>query len=527
MLAVAALCLLPASPAKANPGPWLGYYWNNQTMSGLCTGTRNDPDINFDWGSGGPGIAGVGADHFSARWVGSFYFEEGMYNFYTLTDDGVRLYIDNVLVQDYWTDHAATQYTNLQYIKEGGHTIQLEYYENAYDAVCKLWWEEVPPSSFANWKGEYFSNPTLSGNPTAYRDDAAINFEWQSQSPGVSGVPQDNFSVRWTRTLSFAAGTYKFHALTDDGCRLFVDGTEIIDNWNRQAATEKTATVTLTAGNHTVKLEYFEGTEWASAKLWWETAAPTTFVNWKGEYFSNPNLSGDPTAYRDDADINFYWGMDSPMAGIPGSNFSVRWTRTLSFAAGTYTFHTITDDGVRLYVDGTKIIDDWNNHPATENKATITLTAGNHTVKMEYFDNEGGDVARLWWVAAAPSAPTGLTAAAGNQQVQLTWTGVSGASGYNVYRNGGKVNSAALSATSYLDTGLTNGTTYTYQVAAIANGQESQKSASASATPQASSGGTTGGGTTGGGTTGGGEPRAGEPAPANPPVAGRLGASPN
>jgi fibronectin type 3 domain-containing protein len=86
-------------------------------------------------------------------------------------------------------------------------------------------------------------------------------------------------------------------------------------------------------------------------------------------------------------------------------------------------------------------------------------------------------------VAAAPSAPTGLAAVAGNAQVSLTWTAPAGATAYRVYRGGVLV--ASVATTSYTDTGLTNGTAYSWTVKAVKqNSVESASSASASATPQ-------------------------------------------
>lgn len=82
-------------------------------------------------------------------------------------------------------------------------------------------------------------------------------------------------------------------------------------------------------------------------------------------------------------------------------------------------------------------------------------------------------------------APAGLSAAPANAKVQLSWSAAPGASGYNVYRNGAKVNSATVSSTSYLDSGLTNGIAYSYQVTAVVSGRESAKSPTVTATPGA------------------------------------------
>ena len=83
-------------------------------------------------------------------------------------------------------------------------------------------------------------------------------------------------------------------------------------------------------------------------------------------------------------------------------------------------------------------------------------------------------------------SPSGLFATPGAGQVQLSWNGATGASSYNIYRGGVKLNSAAVTSASYLDTGLTNGVSYSYQVTAIVNGRESAKSPAINATPAAS-----------------------------------------
>src|SRR5439155_23392122 len=90
---------------------------------------------------------------------------------------------------------------------------------------------------------------------------------------------------------------------------------------------------------------------------------------------------------------------------------------------------------------------------------------------------------------APPSAPTGLTATAGNAQVSLSWNSVTGATSYSVYRSTTSgletLVQSGLTVTTYTDTSRSKGTTYFYQVTASNVGGESAKSAEASATPQA------------------------------------------
>jgi hypothetical protein len=97
-----------------------------------------------------------------------------------------------------------------------------------------------------------------------------LNFNFGDGGPGGNcGLGVDNFSARWTQTVNFTAGTYRFSVTVDDGARLYVDGQLKIDKWFPQGATTYTADVTLSAGNHDVRLEYFESGGPGVAQLSW------------------------------------------------------------------------------------------------------------------------------------------------------------------------------------------------------------------------------------------------------------------
>jgi hypothetical protein len=83
-----------------------------------------------------------------------------------------------------------------------------------------------------------------------------------------------------------------------------------------------------------------------------------------------------------------------------------------------------------------------------------------------------------------PPIPTGLTAAAGDSQVALDWDDAPDAAGYAVYRDGVQASPALVTASSWLDTGLANGTRYCYTVRAVGTDGETEDSAAACATPQ-------------------------------------------
>jgi hypothetical protein len=128
---------------------------------------------------------------------------------------------------------------------------------------------------------------------------------------------------------------------------------------------------------------------------------------WYGEYFSNRHLSGAPVVVRHDLNIDFNWGTGSPDALLPADDFSARWTQTLHFAEGYYEFSVAADDGVRLFVDGKIVVDDWRNTAYTTRRSSIQLSEGAHTVRLEYYEATAHAAVRLSWERKEISRPIG------------------------------------------------------------------------------------------------------------------------
>jgi PA14 domain len=121
----------------------------------------------------------------------------------------------------------------------------------------------------------------------------------------------------------------------------------------------------------------------------------------KAEYFDYTDLTG-KVAERIDQTVDFDWDQSEPVPGV-GEDFSVRWTGVVTPQhTETYTFNTRTDDGVRLWIDGELVIDDWRMHAASERNADVALEAGHpHTLKLEYFDGVRHALAKLSWQSAS------------------------------------------------------------------------------------------------------------------------------
>lgn len=124
---------------------------------------------------------------------------------------------------------------------------------------------------------------------------------------------------------------------------------------------------------------------------------------WQAWYWSNPDLSGPPTLTRNDVNLDFDWGTGSPDPAIPADFFSARWQRYIDVTPGTYRFTATSDDGIRLWVDGEKIIDGWWEHPAQTFSADVYLGPGHHLVVVEYFERTGLAVAKVSWQLAPPA----------------------------------------------------------------------------------------------------------------------------
>jgi glucose/arabinose dehydrogenase len=154
-----------------------GTYFDNANLTG-ATVVRVDPTVNYDWGTGGP-ASGIAADTFSVRWNGQVHPKaSGLHTFFTSSDDGVRLWVNNQLIIDNWTDHAPTENSGTISLTAGQKVdIRMEMYENAGGAVAKLLWqapgvakEVVPRSQLYPYALLVTSAATLNAGDTAVRN---------------------------------------------------------------------------------------------------------------------------------------------------------------------------------------------------------------------------------------------------------------------------------------------------------------------------------------------------------------------
>jgi uncharacterized protein YraI len=123
----------------------------------------------------------------------------------------------------------------------------------------------------SNWTAQYYDNPNLSGTPRATQVVNQINFRWgEGDALDDVGLPEDDFSARFTGTQTFAAGTYEFVVTSDDGVRVIIDGATVLDRFvSRPETTDRFTQTFATAGARTIIVEYFENEGDATIQFQW------------------------------------------------------------------------------------------------------------------------------------------------------------------------------------------------------------------------------------------------------------------
>jgi hypothetical protein len=128
------------------------------------------------------------------------------------------------------------------------------------------------------------------------------------------------------------------------------------------------------------------------------TSCPAAATNaFAGCYFNNISLSGNPAFAKTDKQISFYWGNGSPDSSLNSNNFSARWQGNFDFTGGTYTFVAVTSDGMRVYIDGNPVLNQWHDQSANAYMFSQSLTQGTHLIVVEYYEHSNGSTASLWW----------------------------------------------------------------------------------------------------------------------------------
>ena len=505
-----------------------GEYFNNSQLEAPRALTRIDDKVNFFWVDSPPDTP-LSPDQFSIRWTGQVKAEHNeTYTFYTWSDDGVRLWINGVLIIDNWTIHGTTEDLGTITLQAGEwYDLRLEYFEGGGEARMILEWSSpstpraVIPSSALRYPDTL--NSTLECYPLTQTADGlspiSIHVEMFDEGndpvPGVPisvqvtgefntinttavipgawislGVTDGSGAVSGTLTSTLAEQKYILVKAADvvlpteiscsftpgdvvelqlllpgeqaapggepgktgDPAVIAVGQSTTVDlravdaYWNTDSSFSEVADLStsdpeavLPATTSLVGGESQFAVTWnseGSNTLYASTTSPplsserevevlgNRITGLLGRYFNNPDLELPVTATRYDSQIDFVWP-GSPIEGVYVDNFSVQWLGQVDpLHSETYTFYTISDDGVRLWIDDQLLIENWTDHGSTEDSGQITLEAGKTVdLRMEFYERGYDAVARLEW--SSPSTPREVIPTERLQYLELSGTSLS------------------------------------------------------------------------------------------------------
>ncbi|WP_053360609.1 PA14 domain-containing protein [Bacillus sp. FJAT-27251] len=367
-------------PYPANS--WSGTFYGFQDFSGVKV-EESFADLSFSWGAGSPHPT-IPVDNFSAVFNRSITVNKsGMYRLSGLSDDGIRIYIDGKKRVDLWNT-GVNMVDEVIYLTEGTHQFKVEYYDNKYSATLRLKLEEVPEQIATDkWNATFYPSSDFSGVPILETHDS-LNFAWGAGSPHPS-IPVDNFSAVFQKNLVVdKQGKYKITGLADDGIRIYIDGKKVIDFWN-DGVNRLDHEVYLTQGTHNIKVEYYDR-KWSATIKVDLTEVDENIGKWEASFYPTVNLTGIPINQFFD-ELNFSWGQGSPHPTIPSDKFSASFVKKINLQAETtFQLEGRADDGIRIYIDGQLYVDQWKNGVNDFNRL-VTLAAGEHTIKVDYYDN--------------------------------------------------------------------------------------------------------------------------------------------
>ena len=131
---------------------------------------------------------------------------------------------------------------------------------------------------------------------------------------------------------------------------------------------------------------------WNCRWFGWKNLAPSDKAGWQGLFASKP------LAEQKLTDLNADFSYRSPIPGtVPTDHFALLATRTYKFEGGLYSFNTVSDDGIRLLLDGQEVVARWSHHGAEAGQAQIQVSPGNHELRVEYFQEDGAAVIQVDW----------------------------------------------------------------------------------------------------------------------------------
>lgn len=384
------LVAVPLFTVQADLGTnWTGTFYNNSEFLGFGTNVTGINGLNFDWGVDRPYINDVKvpisgcpnsptcSDNFSVRFTSTQNLIPGQYSFVVSSDDGVRFYVNGVLILDKWIVRNLTSNTVSVGITSSPVNLTVEYFEGVGRAFLQVVW----------FRGAPGSTPTFP--PTT-----------PTRSAPVRNTSLEHTILLSWNAVSWAVG-YRIQVATD---KLFK---QVV--WDDDTLSSNTLSVNTPNLNNGVY--YWRVRAKTNATTWGSWSITDIFTinayeygtNWRGIFYPiDLNPSG--VTIDNIQGLNFDWGTGVPMIDgvavptIPSDRFRVEFFSGQTFSGGTYTFFVTSDDGVRVYIDNELILDKYEVRTLTQDVFNVTLKAGLHGLYVEYFEDTGQASLQVRWL---------------------------------------------------------------------------------------------------------------------------------
>ncbi|MEU1535284.1 PA14 domain-containing protein [Streptomyces fagopyri] len=315
------------------------------------------------------------------------------------------------------------------------------------------------------YKRQFYANTSFSGTPKRTDCDSTVDEQWGAKAP-ASGLPTNNFAVRWSVTRDFGSGgPFMISVAAQDGIRVYVDNSRKVDLWkNGSTTTKKTVNITISAGRHTLRVDYVNWTGSANVKFGYTPNTSTTADKVKPLTPTGASVSYDKTTGK----AKLAWAKNNEM-DLAGYRV---YRRLKGAAFGSTPLATTTSTS---YTDSPPVSGEVYYYEVRAYDRAGNVSAGSTDQAVVSVDR------------TAPAVPTGLSAADESTGLHVRWSAVQGAASYRVYRAVGTQAAytpvGSTGTVSYVDTSAAQDVSYSYRVTALdAAGNESARSVAVSGT---------------------------------------------
>ncbi|MCE7989756.1 MAG: hypothetical protein DYG89_52085 [Caldilinea sp. CFX5] len=262
----------PTPTPLPTPTPTLFYYWKtsyfaNMALAGEPAYVEDLMTLNLDWRDGAPHPL-LPADAFSVRFERTLDLPSGYYRFQIQADDGVRLFINDLLVLNEWHGATGTTYM-IEQLLTGVTTFRLEYFEGNGNAFLRFTNEVI--NTDQAWEAAYFRGAALNTAPWLTQAEPAIGgYPLARRQPlGVVADPA-NWSARWWGRFPFTYGNYVFHARAQGGVRVYLNEYLVLDGWTSGSKEISNTFWGVGGETHTITVEYYSDANASGVQVWWE-----------------------------------------------------------------------------------------------------------------------------------------------------------------------------------------------------------------------------------------------------------------